>query len=186
MKALRVFSSVVFYIALAACGPRLPALGELPEFALTGVTVDGASPLDKRALRGRVWIADFVFTRCPGPCPILSANMAGLQKRLPDSVGLLSFTVDPDHDSPELLTLYARKLSADPQRWFFVAGEKSALLRLFRDGFKLAVADDPSAPGMIAHSTKFVLIDRRGVIRGYYDGEDPESIRRLEADAKTL
>jgi protein SCO1 len=186
-----VLLSVVFYIALffsAGCGDAPAPIRALPDFALTAVTVDGTSPLDLRALRGRVWIADFIFTRCTGPCPLLTANMARLQKELPPSIGLLSFTVDPDHDEPEVLTLYARKFSADAQRWFFVTGDKPALLKLFREGFALAVAEDPrAAPGQsIAHSTKLALIDREGRIRGYYDGDDAAALERLARDARRL
>jgi protein SCO1/2 len=183
--------SVVFLIAsfLAAGCAKAPApLRALPDFALTAVTIDGTSPLDLRALRGRVWVADFVYTSCAGPCPMLTANMAGLQRRLPKSIGLLSFTVDPDRDSPEVLAVYARQAGADPQRWFFVDGDKPALLRLFRDGFQVAVAENPAAePGQnIAHTTKFVLIDGQGRIRGYYDGDDPASLDKLAADAERL
>ncbi|MBI3566530.1 MAG: SCO family protein [Elusimicrobia bacterium] len=168
---------------------RAPAQARaLPDFALTGVTVDGVSPLDRRALRGRAWIADFVYTRCSGPCPLLTAHMASLQKRVPKSVGLLSFTVDPDHDSPEVLTLYAKRFKADPQRWFFVTGDKPELVKLFRDGFQIAVAEDPDAPAgqTVAHTTKFVLIDGEGLIRGYYDGDELESLDKLAKDAGGL
>jgi protein SCO1/2 len=186
-----VVLSVVFYIAtffMAGCAKAPPPLRALPEFALTAVTVDGDSPLDLRALRGRVWIADFIYTSCAGPCPLLSANMSALQKRLPKSIGLLSFTVDPDHDSAEVLTLYAKKFGADPQRWFFATGDKAALLKLFRDGFQIAVAESATAaPGQnIAHTTKFVLIDGDGKLRGYYDGDDDASLDRLAADASRL
>ncbi len=186
-----MFLSVVFYIAsvlLSGCAKAPPALRALPEFALTAVTVDGTSPLDLRALRGRAWVVDFVYTRCAGPCPMLTANMAGLQKRLPKSVGLLSFTVDPDHDSPEVLTLYARNFKADPQRWFFVTGDKPELVKLFRDGFQIAVAESASAPvgQNVAHTTKFVLLDGEGRIRGYYDGDDRASLDKLAADASRL
>ena len=183
--------SVVFYIAVlfaAGCAKAPPPLRALPDFSLTAVTIDGTSPLDLRALRGRVWIVDFVYTTCAGPCPMLTANMAALQKRLPKSVGLLSFTVDPDHDIPEALGAYARKFGADPQRWFFVDGDKPALLKLFRDGFQIAVAENAAAePGQnVAHTTKFVLLDGEGRIRGYYDGDDPASLDKLSADAQRL
>ena len=183
--------SSVFYIGLmliSACGPAPKAQRELPDFSLTAVTVDGTSPFDLRTLRGRPWIADFVYTRCAGPCPLLTANMAGLQKRLPKQIGLLSFTVDPDHDEPEVLTLYARTFKADPQRWFFLTGEKAELIRLVRDGFLLPVAENAAAaPGeRFAHSTKFVLIDADARVRGWYDGEDPASLDRLASDAKKL
>ena len=183
--------SVVFYIAFfsfSACSPAPKPQKALPDFTLTAVTVDGTSPFDLRTMRGRAWIADFVYTRCAGPCPMLTANMAGLQKRLPKSVGLLSLTVDPDHDEPEVLTLYARKFKADPQRWFFLAGDKSELIRLVRDGFLLPIVESATAtPGeRFAHSTKFVLIDADARVRGWYDGEDPKELARLESDAKKL
>lgn len=183
--------SVICYTALffsAGCAKAPPPGRALPDFALTAVTTEGTSPLDLRALRGRVWVADFVYTRCAGPCPLLTANMAALQRRLPSAVGLLSFTVDPDHDSPEVLTVYARKFGADPQRWYFVTGEKPALLRLYRDGFQIGVAEDPAAePGQnVSHSTKFVLLDAEGRIRGYYDGDDPASLDTLAGDASRL
>jgi len=186
-----VLLSSVFYITIliiSGCSPAPKPVKALPDFSLTAVTVDGTSPFDLRALRGRAWIADFVFTRCSGPCPMLTANMAGLQKKLPAKIGLLSFTVDPDHDSPEVLTLYARKFNADPQRWFFLTGEKTEVIRLVRDGFLLPVAESAAAaPGeKVAHSTKFVLIDSEGRLRGWYDGEDPASLDKLAADAKNL
>ncbi len=186
-----MFLSAVFYIAFGFLGGcvRAPApLRPLPNFSLTAVTVDGTSPLDLSALRGRVWIADFVYTRCAGPCPLLSANMALLQKRLPKSIGLLSFTVDPDHDSPEVLTVYARNFKADPQRWFFATGDRAELEKLLRDGFQIAVASSADAPvgQNIAHTKKFVLIDADGRVRGYYDGDDRTSLDRLAADAGRL
>lgn len=183
--------SVIFYIAsilISGCGKAPPPLRELPDFALTAVTVDGPSPFDRRAMLGRAWVADFVYTRCAGPCPMLTANMAGLQKRLPKSIGLLSFTVDPDHDSPEVLNSYARDFRADAQRWFFVTGDKPALIKLFRDGFQIAAVENRDAlPGQnVAHTTKFVLIDASGRIRGYYDGDDHAALDRLVEDASRL
>jgi len=178
----------VAILLAAGCAKAPPALRALPDFALTGVTVDGTSPLDRRALAGRVWIVDFVYTTCAGPCPMLSANMQGLQKRLPKSIGLLTFTVDPDHDSPEVLTEYARRFSADPQRWLFATGDKPALIKLFRDGFQIpAVESKDAPPGQnVSHTTKFVLLDADARIRGYYDGDDPASLDKLAADAKAL
>lgn len=181
----------VFYIGvllISACSRAPQPRRALPDFSLTAVTVDGTSPFDLRTMRGRVWIADFIFTRCAGPCPMLTANMAGLQKKLPKEIGLLSFTVDPDHDAPEVLTLYARKFGADPQRWFFLTGEKAELVRLIRDGFLLPVVENAAAaPGeRVTHSTKMVLIDAQGRLLGWYDGDDVEALAKLEADAKAL
>lgn len=183
--------SVVFYMTVlfsGACSPAPKPQKALPDFSLTAVTVDGTSPFDLRTMRGRAWIADFVYTRCAGPCPMLTANMAGLQKRLPKSIGLLSFTVDPDHDSPEALNEYARTFKADPQRWFFLTGEKAELVKLVRDGFLLPVVENAAAlPGeRFAHSTKFVLIDADGRVRGWYDGDDAAALDKLAADARRL
>jgi len=186
-----VLLSVILYIAIffsAACAKAPPPQRALPDFALTAVTVDGTSPLDRRALAGRVWVVDFVYTTCAGPCPLLSANMQALQKRLPKSIGLLSFTVDPDRDSPEVLTEYARRFQADPQRWLFVTGDKPGLVKLFRDGFQIAVVESKDAPAgqNVAHTTKFVLLDSDARIRAYYDGDDPAALDRLAADAGRL
>ena len=183
--------SSVFYIVvmlISGCNPAPPPRRALPDFALTAVTVDGTSPFDLRAMRGRAWIAGFVYTRCAGPCPMLTANMAALQKKLPKAIGLLSVTVDPDNDSPEVLTLYARKFGADPQRWFFLTGEKTELIRLVRDGFLLPVVENAAAaPGeRVAHSTKLVLVDADARVRGWYDGEDQAALDALAADARKL
>jgi cytochrome oxidase Cu insertion factor (SCO1/SenC/PrrC family) len=175
-------------LLISACSPAPKPQKPLPDFSLTAVTVDGTSPFDLRTMKGRVWIADFIFTRCAGPCPMLTANMAGLQKKLPKSIGFLSFTVDPDHDAPEVLTLYARKFGADPQRWFFLTGEKAELVRLIRDGFLLPVVENAAAaPGeRVTHSTKMVLVDAQGRLLGWYDGDDQASLEKLAADARKL
>jgi protein SCO1/2 len=187
----RVLLSVILYIAFffsAGCAKSPAPARALPDFALTAVTIDGTSPLDRRALAGRVWVVDFVYTACAGPCVPLNANMQDLQKRLPKSVGLLSFTLDPDRDSPEVLTEYARRFSADPQRWLFVTGDKPGLIKLLRDGFRIAAVESGDAPpgGNFAHTAKFVLLDADARIRGYYDGDDRASLDRLAADAARL
>ncbi|MDX6770515.1 MAG: SCO family protein [Elusimicrobiota bacterium] len=183
--------SVVFYTAffsLGACRPAPPPQRELPDFALTATSAGGAPrPLTRADLRGRVWVADFVFTRCAGPCPLLTANMSALRKRLPAGTGLLSFTVDPDHDTPAVLAGYARQFDAGPQ-WLFVTGPKPALTALVRDGFLLPVVEDAkAAPGSrVTHSAKFVLLDAESRVRGWYDGDDYEALDRLVADARRL
>lgn len=181
-----LFSSGLFW--LSACSRAPQAVAPLPDFALTSVTTDGVAPLDLSGLKGRVWIAGFVFTRCAGPCPLITENMARLQDGLPKSVGLVSFSVDPDHDSPEVLALYARKYKADPQRWLFVTGSKAELVRLVRDGFKLPVAENAqAAPGeRVTHATRLVLLDKDARIRGWYEGVERGALERLVRDAKSL
>ena len=169
----------------AGCGKPLPFLGDLPHFSLTERS---GAQVDSEQLRGKVWIADFVFTRCPDFCPALTARMAQLQKRLPvdaDPVHLVSFTVDPVHDTPEVLTAYAARAGAQPH-WLFLTGPRDALAALLRDGFKVAYADDGPATAPITHSDRFVLVDRALRMRGYYHGDDPQDVDRLAVDAEAL
>ena len=160
--------------------PGLPRLSEPVAFTAPGV--------DAESLRGRPWVADFVFTHCSGPCPTLSANMARLQKRLPDAVSLVSFTVDPEGDTPEVLAAYARALGARPGRWSFARLEAGQLYALMNEGFRLPILIDPgAAPGSRSvHSTKFVLVDPSGVVRGYYDGLSETGLDDLARDAEKL
>jgi len=166
--------------------PRtLPVLGVVPPFTLTE---RAGTPLTADRLSGRVWIADFVFTRCPDFCPALTARMAGLQKTLtpgPDAVLLVSFSVDPSHDSPEVLRDYAARAGAG-DGWLFVTGARDAMATLLRDGFRVAFADDGPAASPITHSDRFVLVDRELRIRGYYHGTDPADVARLVRDAAAL
>jgi protein SCO1/2 len=137
-------------------------------------------------LRGKIWIADFVYTSCPGPCPMISSRMGELQKPLKDTdVRLATFSVDPQHDTPTVLRDYAARLNAEPGRWNFLTGDKGTIYRLARDGFKLATMEDPQGPGPI-HSTRMVLVDRRGSIRGYYDALEADAVTRLLADTHHL
>ncbi len=155
----------------------LPVLSTVPEFALTersGRTVNSSE------LAGRVWVANFVFTDCAGPCPLLSQRMSRLQDALgeqPD-VQLVSFSVDPETDTPDVLSGYAKRWGADPERWLFLTGDKTDLYHLIKDGFKLAISDgsepDNPGPGIITHSLRFVLVDRQGKIRAYYPGDEPD------------
>jgi protein SCO1/2 len=185
-------AALLLAVSFTACAPKdadLPKLAALPDFKLTSVTTGGKSAVfDAGAVRGGPWVADFVYTTCSGPCPMLGVRMAALQKSLPSSVALVSFTVDPDEDGPERLRDYARGLGAEPARWRFVTGEKAALYRLLREGFHLATVEDPSAPAgrRVTHSTKFALVDSSMTVRGYYDGEDPAALETLARDAKNL
>lgn len=166
-----------------------PVLGHAPDFALTnrdGRTIRNAD------LAGRPWIANFVFTRCAMSCPVLTARMSRLNRDLPDDldIHLVSFSVDPEHDTPAVLARYAESYSA-PDRWLFLTGGRDEMLRLIVDGFKLAL--DPSPPpGMasekepILHSTRFMLVDGQGDIRGYYDGMSEEAMEGLERDLRAL
>jgi cytochrome oxidase Cu insertion factor (SCO1/SenC/PrrC family) len=162
----------------------ISSYGVLPAFELVN---QDAQPFGSAQLTGRIWIADFIFTSCPGPCPIISSRMSELQKPLEKTdIHLVSFTVDPQKDTPEVLRGYAEKLHAQPKRWDFLTGSRAAIYALARDGFKLAVSDGSDEAGMPVHSTRVVLVDRRGTIRGYYDALAPDAVTKLLADANHL
>jgi len=138
-------------------------------------------------LAGKIWIADFVYTSCPGPCPMISSRMSELQKPLEQTdVHLVSFSVDPEKDTPEVLRGYAEKLQGDPKCWDFLTGSKSAIYKLSHDGFKLAVSDGGAEAGIPVHSTRMVLVDRHGEIRGYYDATEADAVTKLLADTSHL
>jgi protein SCO1/2 len=158
--------------------------GAVPEFQLTN---QKAQPFGSADLAGRIWIADFIFTSCPGPCPIISSRMSELQRPLKNSdVHLVTFSVDPETDTPEVLRDYAQRLHAESGRWDFLTGDKKAIYRLTSDGFKLAVVEGAGDEGQLVHSTRVVLVDRRGTIRGYYDITAADGVTTLLADTSKL
>jgi protein SCO1 len=158
--------------------------GTVPAFQLTN---QNNQPFGTEQLSGKIWIVDFIFSTCPGPCPMMSSRMSELQKPLQNSdVHLVSVSVDPEKDTPEVLRGYAEKLGAQPGRWEFLTGPKAAIYDLSRSGFKLPVSEDSDTPGVPAHSTRAVLVDRRGSIRGYYDVTAPDTLTKLVADTNQL
>ncbi len=162
----------------------LPSYGTVPPFELTN---QDAQPFGSQALAGKIWIADFIFTTCPGPCPIISTRMSELQKPLAKSdVRLVSISVDPEKDTPEVLRAYADKLRKEPFRWDFLTGPVDTMTSLSRDGFKLAIATGEEPGSGPVHSTRFVLVDRRGTIRGYYDALAADGVTKLLADTNHL
>jgi len=162
----------------------ISAYGTVPGFQLTN---QNGQPFGSAQLSGKIWIADFIYTTCPGPCPMISSRMSELQKPLQKTdVHLVSFSVNPEKDTPEVLRGYADKLQAEPGRWDFLTGAKPAIYKLSHDGFKLAVSDGRDAQGIPVHSTRMVLVDRHGQIRGYYDATEPEAITKLLADTNHL
>jgi protein SCO1/2 len=162
--------------------------GSVPEFTLT--ERDG-SLVSLQQLRGKIWVVDFIYTSCTDTCPLQSAMMAKLQQDYatkPD-FQLVSFTVDPERDTPQSLTTYATKYQADSKRWYFLTGQRDRIGRLVEEGFHLAVATFPSdtdPSGVIGHSPRFVLVDKDAHIRGYYDSRESEAFVRLKNDIDSL
>lgn len=164
-----------------------PVVATLPHFELT--ERDGAT-VTLRELAGRPWVADFVFTRCRVVCPHLTGKMAELRRRLPagSRVASVSISVDPEHDTPEVLRAYAERQGISGRDWLFLTGGRDAVRGLVRDGFLLAVEDAPENVAMpILHSSRFALVDGAGRIRGYYSPLEQDSeLDRLLADAAAL
>ncbi len=163
---------------------NIATFGQVPPFQLTN---QNGQPFGSADLENKIWIADFIFTSCPGPCPIISSRMSELQKPLGKSdVRLVSFTVDPEKDTPEVLRNYAEKLHAQTDKWNFLTGKKTEIYDLSAKGFKLAAVEGNEETGMPVHSTRMVLVDRRGQIRGYYDALAADGVTKLVADTRHL
>jgi protein SCO1/2 len=171
--------------------PVLPELGQLPAFSL--VDQDGQT-FGKDDLVGKVWVAGFIFTRCPTICPVITATMGRIQHRargIENQFRLVSFSVDPTYDTPAVLSAFAVKHRASPRMWKFLTGPFEAIKQTVMDGLKIAMTDKPIEGeqdfASIMHGTHFVLVDQRGVIRGYYDSDAPDVVDRvLEAAAMLI
>lgn len=181
------FAVTATWFQLTHHEPPLEKLRPLPDFELTERS---DRPLRLAHLKGKVWLADFIYTTCPGPCPMLTSRFAALQKDalgLPD-VRFVSISTDPEKDTPEVLRQYAEHFQAVPEKWLFLTGEKPKVHGLIQNGFTLAVLEQPGQPEPIVHSTKIALVDKAGVIRKYYDGTDatPEANEEILRDIRRL
>jgi cytochrome oxidase Cu insertion factor (SCO1/SenC/PrrC family) len=165
---------------LAAQSPSLPIISAVPAFALTN---QASVVVSREELKGEVWLADIIFTRCAGPCPEMTRKMREIQDALPKEsmTRLVTLTTDADHDSPEVLEKYAAKFGADNERWQFLTGDKRDVAALAIDGLKLTALAKPPAErtdpaDLFVHSTLFVLVDKAGQLRGSFQtvGEEIE------------
>jgi len=166
-------------VLLTGCADKpLKVLGEVPAFELTN---QQGRTFSRSSLDGHVWVADFIFTNCQGPCPRMSSHMRALQNATDPQVRLVSFTVDPDNDTPPVLEAYAKRFGADDSRWALLTGDKATLNMLDQDAFKLGTI----GAGM-DHSTRFVLVDKKARIRGYYGIAEGDPVAKLAKDAARL
>lgn len=187
---------------LETVATELPKLGHIAPFQFTERS---GKQINQDNLKGKIWLADFIFTTCPAECPLMSKEMEKIQQKFggQERFQLVSFTVDPETDTPEILRQYAQKWSASADGWWFLTGPRKALYDLAQNSFKLTVeslqaksdehhhnmehhhdseempagATAPSSPFM--HSQKFVLVDDQLRIRGYYESLEPEAVQRL-------
>jgi protein SCO1/2 len=180
-RFLKIAPALLCAVALASCARKpLPVFGSVPHFELTD---QSGQPFDSSTLSGHVWVADFIYTTCPGPCPMMSSKMSRLQAStagMPD-VRLVSFTVDPEHDTPAVLAEYGKHFNAEPARWRFLTGDRARLNALGMDAFHLNHVD-----GSLIHSTRFALVDRHGRIRGYYASQEDGFLPKLLEDVRKL
>jgi protein SCO1/2 len=184
--ALALAATVVFAaIALRSRPGRAPQpIASLPDFSL--VERDG-STVERADLFGAPWVADFIFTRCVIYCPRLTVRMKELRERLPPTIRTVSFSVDPDHDTPDVLRDYAGKWGVEGRSWLFLTGEREPMWRLIREGFLLPVEEVPEVEASpILHSSRFVLVDSAGRIRETYEAFEEEALERLLADLRAL
>lgn len=178
--AIRIAALCAAALALPAClSSGLPELGQVPPFTLTGE--DGRRFESTKELADKVWVADFIFTTCNGPCPRMTALMKRVQEATKDleDVQLVSFTVDPKNDTPAKLAEYAQRFRYNPARWHFLTGEPAELEKLSDDTFHLGGLGPE-------HGTRFAVVDRKGRIRAYYETSDSSAIRQLVEDVKKL
>lgn len=178
---------LAFVLAIVAClvvlmkqapsketaSEALPVIGPVADFALTN---QNDQPVTLADLKGRVWVADIIFTRCAGPCPIMTRKMKELQEALPDDsrARLVTLTTDADYDTPEVLRKYAEKFGADTNRWMFLTGDKVDIARLAQESLKLSAVRKPAGTStdpndLFVHSTIFVVVDKQGNLRGAFE-----------------
>ena len=178
-----------FFAILSFSADDLPIYGNVPDFSFTDQNGKEFTSTD---LQGNAWIANFIFTRCQGMCPMLSGRMATFQEKLlsPD-IKLVSFSVDPEYDTPQALSEYASRYRAQKGKWFFLTGSKTEMWNFITNGFSLGVGeatpeDLEAGAEPVMHSGRFVLVDQEGNIRGYYDSSEPQKMEQLVSDAIQL
>ncbi len=183
----RIFLVLPLLFCLTASAPESDDLGIVGDFSLTE---RGGNTVSRNDLLGKVWIASFEFTRCTMGCPQISETMEKLQAdlaRFPD-IRLVTFTVDPKYDGTEQLRAYAERYHADPGRWLFLTGEEDDIYRLIDKSFHLLARQNEgkerTAGNEVMHSPKLVLVDRRGHIRGYFDGRPASLAREAEEEQR--
>jgi len=198
IKQKQIFISIIFFIPfLLGVGivgywywtsrvekkTLLPNFGTVPAFILTS---ERHRTITQKELVGKVSIMDFIFTDCGGTCPVMTMKMGDLQKvvRNEPAIQLISVSVDPVTDTPDVLRKYADDHEAIADKWIFLTGGKDSIYALTKEGFHLGL--DIEGDNAIIHSQKFVLVDYRGEIRGYYDSDDEEAMKSLIRDALAL
>ena len=157
----------------------------IPEFTFTN---QEGKPIGRAQMEGKITVVDFFFTSCPSICPVMSKEMARVNDMFRDEpqVQLMSISIDPEYDTPQILKKYAEEHQAIPGKWHFLSGPKQETFQLARCGFVLPALDGNGVPDDFVHSDKFMLIDEQGRIRGYYSGTTREQVDLLILETKIL
>lgn len=179
--ALLTLATLLLTGCSRSASSALPDLYAVPDFTLTAQ--DGREFLSSRELKGKVWMGQFIFTTCTGPCPRMATLLGRIQNATTDlaDVRFVSFTVDPENDTPQALTEFGRRHKADFSRWSLLTGPKQALHYLKREVFKLGDVD-----ATLNHSTRLILIDRKMRVRAFPESDDPEKLAAIVADIRSL
>jgi len=177
---IAVFLAVTYIIKINNEQEPLPVIGSIPEFEF--IDSEGRD-ISLTNLKGKVWVADFIFTTCTMACPIMTGNMNTIHKKYKknDDLRLVSISVYPEYDTPEVLKKYASQYQADTDTWHFLTGNESTVKEVIKDGFKIGDYED-----IIFHSEKFALVDKNGMIRAYYNGMKTEDMKKLKKDIDNL
>lgn len=176
-------------------GNDLLTIGEVPEFNFTD---QHNKTITNKDYKGKVFVVEFFFTTCPDICTIMNQNMVKIQDEFigNPNVGMASFTIDPTHDTPEVLKEYAQNMGINKPQWHLLTGDKEAIFKLANEGFKLYVGESQSPEVAFEHSGLFALIDKEGNIRSredehgnpliYYNGLESKDIQMLKEDIRKL
>jgi protein SCO1 len=191
-RAQRIFTAVLWLGMISAILCVIGAKIILPHRDIPVLFNGGSYSLvdqngiafNDESLRGKLYICDFIFTTCGSSCPIMSSKLSALQPKLPKDVHFVSFTVNPEHDTPAVLKEYAKEYHADESRWHLLTGSSRQMFAIAQQMKMTAQPATENTP--ILHSDRFLLVDGDGNVRGVYDSNDTDSMSKLIADAKYL
>jgi protein SCO1/2 len=180
---IAAIAAAFYFSSKAPASPPLPVYSQIADFSLTNQSGRAISLAD---FKGRIWVADIIFTRCAGPCPTMTREMAALQQALPAAIQLITLTTDPEFDTPAVLKSYGEQFKAHFDRWHFLTGSKREIGRLAIDGLKLTALDVPAEKrandtDLFVHSTIFVLVDKQARVRGTFESDAPDFKTKLIA-----
>ncbi len=175
-----VFLLITYFLKESNSSNNLPISGTVPDFEFTD---SNGQIITREDMKGKVWVADFIFTTCTMACPIMTGNMNIIHKTFRDNnnVRIISISVYPEYDTPAILKEYASRYNANTDRWHFLTGPEESVKKIIKNGFKIGDYED-----IIFHSEKFALVDISGNIRGYYSGMKTEDMSQLQKDIKIL